>query len=116
MSALPPEWAIERAHAALMKYEDDALQSIVSLREAKQSIRVYPGIRVLAEYIAEHEEAPVDPLLIEARRLVSETVRKGASQEYFFYLFDGHYDDSEEVQSFLTALKRGIELAQEKPA
>lgn len=56
----------------------------------------------LARYIAEHEEPPVDPLLVEAREIAANEVIHGA---------DFHWRHTEAVAIALVALKRGIELS-----
>ncbi len=110
---LPPEWAIERAHAAIMVYDHDSDRGVCSLSEAKERVRHLPGIRALAEYIAEHEEAPVDPLLIEGRRLLSDywrakgnPIEKDIADDHLL----GVYDDGGDMLLVLAALRRGIEL------
>jgi hypothetical protein len=66
--------------------------------------------KAFARYIAEHEEPPVDPLLIEARKLASELSKDAGS----FDFISGRFDDWYAVRAALAALRRGMELAREQ--
>lgn len=69
-----------------------------------------PVVVAFARYIAEHEEAPVDPLLIEARGIAE---RRGwISAISLPSLRSGEFDGADTVQALYEALKRGMELAQ----
>lgn len=63
-----------------------------------------------ARYIAAHEEPPVDPLLIEARKIAASQGR--LTQLGVDCYLRGIRDDDEWVKAALAGLKRGIELAQ----
>jgi hypothetical protein len=61
--------------------------------------------RAFARYIAEHEEPPVDPLLVEAREIAAK-----ARPDYAEGYLSGGYDTSStEIRTALLALRRGIE-------
>lgn len=77
--------------------------------------------RAFARYIAAHEEPPVDPLLIEARKLLildhtgghdlwhgGTMMKDGAANEL---IRAGHYDGHKFIPRYLAALRRGMELA-----
>lgn len=70
-----------------------------------------------ARYIAQHEEPPVDPLLIEAREIAAKVVEKaendGEEYDWSRHCRSGSYDDRSDVQIALAALKRGMELERE---
>lgn len=101
MNKCPPEWAWARVRA---------------LRRAETALN---AIEVaFARYIEEHEEPPVDPLLIEARQIASHARRKvngscdfGVADQ----ILQGQWDDHQLVNAALTALRRGIELGKEHP-
>jgi hypothetical protein len=68
-----------------------------------------PSIYAFAKFIAEHEEPPVDPLLIEAREICA--VVMGAHVGDYFRTQaeayrDGRHDDEPEIPRILAALKR----------
>ena len=68
-----------------------------------------------AELIAEHEQPPVDPLLIEARELAaSERARAAIGQFTESEYRTGLADDTPIINLTLTALKRGIEIERER--
>lgn len=96
-----PEWASERAQA-LAKDE--------TLHEGYTRTH-----RAFARYIAEHEEPPVDPLLLEAREIAAVAV-EGAPGRFTFppkSYREGERDDEPGVKAIIAALKRGMELARE---
>lgn len=107
---LPPDWAIERAHTRIMAYDHDSDRGVCSLSEAKERVRHLPGVRAFAEYIAEHEEAPTDPLLIEAREIVAKGWGEGAGAVLADECRQGHQDNDSEVRMALAGLRRGIEI------
>ena len=87
----PPQWAIDRA------------------------LSYGPGWKTaFARYIAEHEQPPVDPLLVEARRIVAETWRRVGSKSYADRVEEGLCDDGIYVPIALTAIRRGIEIGATK--
>lgn len=61
-----------------------------------------------ARYIAEHEEAPVDPIVLEARNLVECTVHWSPQTDRD--LQSGKNDDSTEMKIAIAAIRRGIEI------
>lgn len=66
-----------------------------------------------ARYIAEHEEPPVDPLLVEAREIVKETLTPENHKrcDCRGEIDRGEWDRGQKVRAALAALKRGMELA-----
>lgn len=97
-----PEWAIQKACRLFnaMSHNrpwDPALN------------RSNPVVVVFAQYNAEHEEEPVDPLVYEARRLV---IQDGTTRtvNQIEAIRDGHAG-KDKVNLALAALKRGMELA-----
>ena len=67
--------------------------------------------RAFARYIAEHEEPPVDPLLIEAREIcAAQSEEEGGNVSWAREVRCGELDDCDEVICTLRGLKRGIEL------
>ena len=94
-----PEWAIARAK---------------SLRNEgfERGDKTYTD--VFARYIAEHEEEPVDPLLIEAREVVANYASDNKGYEIYAPAYRmGGRDGDAEVAVAYRALIRGIELAGE---
>lgn len=65
-----------------------------------------------ARYIAQHEQPPVDPDLIEARRLAANDATIQGKRIVAGNIEDGHLDDDFGVPLALAAIKRGRELAQ----
>lgn len=75
-----------------------------------------------AKYIAEHEDPPVDPQLLEAREIVAVwyeangrpiniSLSRNLSRNLSRKLREGIYDHRPEVVLAVTALRRGVELA-----
>jgi len=109
-----PDWAIERAvdllNAGTEKLDRDTSVWFSSDRDDPET-----GLPQFAAYIAAHEEAPVDPLLIEAREICAQywercgnPVARDIARDYR----NGIHDEGDErLTPVLVALKRGIELA-----
>ena len=88
-----PEWALHRVTELHTKNATEALWD------------------VFARYIAEHEEPPVDPLLIEAREIcAAQSEEEGGNVSWAREVRCGELDDCDEVICTLRGLKRGIEL------
>lgn len=98
----PPQWAMDKA-LALREREND--------RDSDWDIVV---TRAFARYIAEHEEPPVDPLLIEAREIAAETWRNAGSIRYADNIEAGRRDGANDVVIALAALRRGVEIGAAK--
>lgn len=96
-----PEWAIERAHSAV-KVEGGVNPRFESY--TRQSVPVL----AFARYIASKEEPPIDPLLIEARELVSVTE---PNVNIAINIRRGMFDDGHRITLALAGIKRGMELA-----
>lgn len=93
----PPAWAVERAKQ-LHRDEGGA---------------VVPMVRAFARYIAEHEEAPVDPVVLEARNLASDLGWYQANS--LGQLHSGAFDNTTTQQGLIAAIRRGIELGKVQP-
>jgi len=100
-----PKWAKQRAC--------DLVNACRGVHSSKYyppmaNTSTFPTLHVLARYIAEHEEPPVDPLLVEARELCAQFshYKKG----YISGACDAHI----EVRIALAAIKRGIEMGEMK--
>ena len=100
-----PEWAKKRA-CDLVNTCRDVHSS--KYHPGMASPSRFPTLFAFAKYIAEHEEPPVDPLLVEARELCAQFshYKKG----YISGACDAHI----EVRIALMALKRGIEMGEMK--
>lgn len=103
MSDEIPQWARERAAELANKESDDACFTAAYVAAA------YLG-EAFARYIAQHEEPPVDPLLIEAREIVARHEDSLGFDEDAKSTRAGDVDSCESVQFTLTGLRRGIEL------
>lgn len=102
---MPPDWAIEKA------LRRSGYQVTVPAEVKNGSmIHAREAIFAFARYIASHEDAPVDPLLVEARKLVSERYSQALNSDAIRATLAGEDDDTAAVQNCLIALRRGIEL------
>ncbi len=113
MSPSVPRWAIDRAAALTAEASDgDTFNADYIYHNIGSG--AFPIFTAFAAYIAAHEEPPIDPLLIEARRIVScaKSGRYSPSEEKA--IDEGRYDNQEPIQVALTCLKRGMELAKEQ--
>lgn len=97
-----PEWAWKRA--ATLAYDDCGEASVSVIRDTSIG-------RAFAAYIMGHEQPLVDPLLLEARRIVEEKYRSRGCPSTADSVIGGRYDDDVSVKVALTALRRGIELS-----
>ncbi|MDE2107438.1 MAG: hypothetical protein KGL39_60135 [Patescibacteria group bacterium] len=95
-----PQWAVERAFNLANKAGAN-WTTFGKMLEGRTG-------EAFARYIAEHEEPPVDPLLIEARKIVEFTVHWSPQTDRD--LQSGKNDQTSEVKIALAALKRGIEI------
>lgn len=97
MSAPIPEWAIDLAHQlANAEVSNPRAVSTYSCHHL-----------ALARYIALNEEPPVDPLLIEARRVACGYISAPMDE-----VLEGGFDSTHVVNVALAGLKRGIELGE----
>lgn len=85
-----PDWAIERAIELCGNQH-------ASTGKVKRCPAGFASLLSFARYIAEHEEAPVDPLIAEATAIWAE------------------YAAGPDEAMILAALRRGIELAKDTP-
>lgn len=107
-----PDWAIQRAN---------------TLYDAENPKNGYVGDnfrRAFGRYIAAHEEPPVDPLLIEARKLFlldhnsgvdlwdSGVMLKDGAGSHL--IMNGRFDLRPEIGKYMGALRRGIEIERER--
>lgn len=98
-----PTWAAARAHSLIAAEPEGTLWS-ASAEYA------------FARYIAEHEEPPVDPLLIEARKVLGDWADEtwGSGSNFAAEYRNGVLNDDSNSRLALAALKRGIELGSSK--
>ena len=95
MSDLPPDWALEKAK--------NLRASEILIADKRNGFELM--YHAFARYIAEHEEAPVDPLLIEAREIA-----QSLNLHMPMAFASGDYDKCGEMLAAMKALRRGIEL------
>lgn len=97
-----PEWARDKARNLLI--ESSPIKSTVTYTPSLWIVDV------VAALIAEHEEAPVDPLLIEAREIASDTCISVGNPTGSGLCRQGEWDNEPLVKTALVALRRGIEI------
>jgi hypothetical protein len=104
-----PEWAKQRA-CDLANAGGNANWTFWTLDE----VGVFGSLAAFARYIAEKEQPPVDPLLLEAREILAQYYDRqkmlGVAQGYREGLNDKGLVDSHCYR----ALKRGIEIGKEQ--
>lgn len=102
-----PKWARDRARDLAYSYGDGGSW--------------WASHHAFAAYLATHEQAPADPVLIEARKMLAEdhahsgvdlvdggTLYKlGAANDA---IMSGRFDLDYRVQNYLRAIRRGMEL------
>lgn len=98
----PPDWAIERA------------QTLINAACIPGEHYTFGAERAFAKFIAEHEEPPVDPLLIEARKIVVQLNAEAGCEMFADKVENGLRDDHIEIRTALAALRRGIEIERER--
>ncbi len=107
-----PDWAKERAC--------ELANAEAPLRWNPK--RQHPAIDAMARLIAAHEEPPIDPLLIEARKIAASRLKDGV-RYLSFHAGDADLcamryregkNDDEFVLSLVAAIKRGMELERGK--
>ena len=103
MSDEIPQWARERAAELANKESDDACFTAAYVAAA------YLG-EAFARYIAQHEEPPVDPLLIEAREIVAKFYEGNGGPISSENFRAGKLDTTPLARVTLEGLRRGIEL------
>jgi hypothetical protein len=108
---LPPDWAIERALSLG--------PTGTKLEDVKRHWPGHTAHIAFARYISEHEEPPVDPLLIEAREIVAKSDHDPWVPDSPWHdnqaalIRAGKNDKTLVVRAAYNGLKRGIELATE---
>lgn len=105
-----PLWARKRAADLSTEYEWP-----VSASFGTEDVKGSRHLQAFAAYIAAHEDPPVDPLLIEARRIIaadySQREYEGPSER----CLDGSCDESFVMRTTLAALRRGMALSSKEP-
>lgn len=91
-----PEWAFD--HAEVL-YAEMAIGVIDEMPHRKSF-----HAKAFAKYISEHEEAPVDPLLIEAREIAASLAREWLNETCADYYLDGDYDNDEVIKALVKRL------------
>jgi len=108
VSETPADWVLlEAAKRSAMSGDADHLQRY-------HSYTGHGSFRALCDMIAKYEQEPVDPLLLEARKLVSENSRQAGHGPWADECLAGEHDTSRSVVVVLAALRRGMELAKER--
>ena len=108
MSDEIPQWALERA-AELANKEGGEVGAASDAYTPDELACTYIG-RTFARYIAQHEEPPVDPLLIEAREMAAKYYERARMPDTAGLCRNGERDDWLHVELALEGLRRGIEL------
>ena len=91
----PPEWALKKA----VELINAGITPFIS--------SCHTAAHNVARYIAEHEEAPVDPDLIEARNILA---KDSSDASWAAHVRKGGMDGECEMSRTLKAIKRGREL------
>jgi hypothetical protein len=108
MSGESPNWAFKEVGKRVPKREcPTSLDWAVYVDELRM---------LAASLIAKHEQPPVDPLLVEAREITAKYYDDHNIPNTARAIQAGHWDKGERVQTVLTALRRGVELAKEGAA
>ena len=105
MAETIPEWAAVRACELL-----NGPQEIAAWAPSER--RLGGVVATFARYIAQHEQPPVDPDLIEAREIVKATLvpESHARCDCREKIDAGEWDRGHKVRATLAAIKRGREL------
>lgn len=101
-----PEWAKKRACDLANRSRPG-----FSPWKPKHVTPDYSALYALALHVMKHEEPPVDPLLLEARKIVADSYEGLGCDETVDNVRNGAHDNGWSVTEVLKALKRGIELA-----
>jgi hypothetical protein len=109
-----PEWAIRRALIPFLEAHPTtnwtSERILAEMERPRGSYGFAALVLAYAKLIAEHEEAPVDPLLIEARKLVAARYTGHDKDLFAEMTLSGEDDETDAVQNALAALRRGVEL------
>ena len=97
-----PQWALDRA-ANVACY--DSWSGLCNLCSDDSGIRRI--VYMLARYIAQHEQPPIDPDLVKAREICARVAEEVAADrpEFQAHYRDGTYDEDTDVQFVLSTLK-----------
>lgn len=101
---LPADWALLRAYDEIFGPNTE-----VPGAEKQAAVKRTMHGFTFARYIEKNEEAPVDPLLVEARELIAKELdvsNPGGAQEFR----EGQRDHTAALRATLAALHRGIEI------
>lgn len=101
-----PEWAFERAAKLTNAIACNAAYTAYTCRVLNMG-------QAFARYIAEHEQPPADPLLIEAREILAREYEECGMPEAAQHTREGVWNVVGRVEDILAGLRRGIELAKE---
>lgn len=104
MSDLPPDWALDRAKILV---GEESFKT--------EGARIKISFHAFARYIASKEEAPVEPLVLEAREIAAQYFEEQGADSVAEEHREGLYDKNDEAQELaLRALRRGIEIGKEQ--
>lgn len=104
---LPPMWAIERAIDIL--YRHCTVAARPAFNEVAKYPKVYASVLNVAQYVTQHEQEPVDPLLLKAREIVVEFYSTNHPNSRLADVREGTRDDCKAVQLALHALRVATE-------
>lgn len=104
MSDEIPQWALERA-AELANKEAGVTGGFTAAYMTEADLG-----RAFACYIAQHEEPPVDPMLIEAREIAAKHYDEQGNSRAAKTCRGGYCDTTGTLQMIAEGLRRGIEL------
>lgn len=107
---LPPDWAIEKA----LKLSEWRIPLGLEHFKGQLMQGQWPTLVFFARYIAEHEDAPVDPCVVEGRKLVAETQHDWPESPWHVgeaaETIAGNRDYTLVVKAAIEGVRRGIEL------
>lgn len=108
---LPPDWAIERALDQGYRGSGWTANIVKTYGEETPLIQT---VMCFARYIAEHEDAPVDPCVAAGRKLVAETQHDFPDSPWHLNeaaeTLAGNRDDNLVVKAAIEGVRRGMEL------
>lgn len=101
-----PKWAAERA----VELVDQEAPHRFTVAAGWVGCPSNPTITAFARYIAEHEQPPVDPLLVEARKIIAKHFERDGLSSAARDARAGKSDHVAAVKAAYEALRRGIEI------
>lgn len=99
-----PQWAVKEALKRSNLFNSPCLVA------KNKDMAWSKAVNAFASYIAQHEEPPVDPLLIEAREIVAKYFDERGNSRVAKTCRSGDCDTTGTLQMTIEGLRRGIEL------